>query len=558
MRNVYILLTLTIILIISLLVFAFLFLEREKHQTSFYSVENACGKTASLRIDCYKTEDKIIYKSTCFYLDAPRKIVHEKLVFDRNTFRLERFFRECKNFARTGAVSYIDIREKGSFNFLSRDRSKSSFAVIASGAKDTVVFHEESIVTYMPLINEYDFVKGGAQSFDCVYRSPGLFPPARARVTLTSIRDEYIKIMGRKIKTEFLIMKSKTLPECGIWVSKKNRDIVQLKIESKSLLIKKVRDFEKILPEKPRAENRPYETKEIIFQSGGFSLAGTLEIPRKEGKLACVLLIGEESSCGKRDTSRFFTDLSSRLAENENIVMRFDERGTGKSQGNNAEVALGDTITDIENALKFLANHERVNRDKVFIVAHGSVCSYLSRLNLSEITLRGILMLGIARAVPIMDFECAYVLDEIRTFEKIDKGYNEILNASRNETLKSVKNTKKESEIILGRRVFLKRMRELLRLDALAGFRNIRTPLVIMYGKKDKFCPLSYIRDIEKNLNQAGSRDFSTVSFRGLGHFFEKTENGDNAAKTFKIDAEALKEITLWIKKRCTLPDANS
>ncbi len=166
MRNLYILLTLTIILIITLLVFAFLFLEKEKHQTYFYSVERAGEQSGSIRIDRYKTEDKIIYKSTSFYPAARRKIIHEKLVFDRKTFKLERFFRECKNSGIATAAMYIDTRKGDSFDFLSRDLSKSSVASAAAHAKDSSVFHEESIVTYMPLIDKYDFARGGAQSFN--------------------------------------------------------------------------------------------------------------------------------------------------------------------------------------------------------------------------------------------------------------------------------------------------------------------------------------------------------------------------------------------------------
>jgi len=557
MRNVYILLVLTIVLIIALLVFAFLFFEKEKHQTYFYSMESAGEKTASIKIDRYKTEDKIIYKSTTFYRGAQRKITHEKLVFDRRTFKLERFFGECKNSGVTTAAVYIDTREGGRFDFLSRDLSKSSFASSASHAKDTSVFHEESIVTYMPLIDKYNFIRGGAQSFKCIYRALSLLPPARARIIFTSVRDEYIKVCQRKTKTEFLVVKSKALPESRVWVSKKKRSIARLEIKSKSLLIEKVRGFPKITPPLPCGKNKYYTSQEITFPSEGVSLAGTLEIPRGDGKLACVLLVGESDE-RSRKSAPFYADISRHLAENGNIVLRFDPRGTGRSQGANAEVSLDETTKDIENALKFLLRDERIDKDRAFIVAHGSACSYLSKLDLSENPLRGIVMMGTARATPIVDFKCAHIRDEIQMLARLDKKYPEILESSVKETLKGVGSTEKDYEFVLGKRIFLKRMRQLLRLNALAGFRSIKTPLLIIYGKKDKFCPFSYIRDIEKNLKQAGMRQFSTVSFRGLGHFFEKAPGGGNSRKVFKVDPEVLKKITRWIKKKCTLPADNS
>ncbi|MGB2705649.1 MAG: alpha/beta hydrolase, partial [Candidatus Omnitrophota bacterium] len=530
MRNLYILLILTIILIITLLVFAFLFLEKEKHQTFFYSVEIGPERSGSVRIDRYKTEDKIIYKSTSFYPRAlNRKIIHEKLVFDRKNFKLETFLKSCKNFAAATEAVYIATLKDGSFNFLSRYLSKSSAAGGIPHAEDTSVFSEESIVTYIPLIDKYNFARGGAQPFNCIYQALNLLPPARARVIFTSIRDEYIKVGRRKTKTEFFTVKSKALPKCYVWVSKKDRNIVQLKIESKSLLIKKTANFPKITTEgspersrgtteRSRDENKLYASHEVIFPSEGITLAGTLEVPHKEGKLPCVLLVAEDAPYD-RENAGLYTDIGRSLAEGGNIVMRFDARGMGKSQGNNAEVSLDDTIRDIENALKFLLNQEKADKKKAFIVAHGSVCSYLSRLDLSGNRLRGIVMLGVARPVPILDFKCEYVLDKIRMLTEVDKTYPEILESSKERTLKTVKTTKKEYGVIQGKKVFLERMSELLQLTPFEGFRGIDTPLVIIYGKKDKFCPLSYVRDIEKNLNQAELRQFSTVSFRGLGHF---------------------------------------
>jgi len=557
MRNVYILLVLTIVLIVALLVFAFLFLEKEKHQTHFYSVESDGERSASIRIDCYKTEDKIIYKSASFYPASNHKVIHEKLVFDRKTFTPETFFRECKISGVLTASEHIDYEKGESFTFLSRDHSKFSTASAVLHAGDAPVFHEESIITYMPLIDKYNFARGGAQYFNCIYRALGLLPPARARVILNSIRDEYIKVGNRKTKTEFLAVRAKALPRCYVWVSKNNHDIVKLKIESKSLLIKKESAFSKIVSGRSCGENKRYASHEITFSSNDTSLSGTLEIPQKEGKLACVLILDEDSPCNETNAS-LREDISRYLAENGNVVMRFAARGTGKSQGNNAEVSLDDTIGDIENALKFLRNHERADKGRAFIVAHGSVCSYLSRLDLSEQPLKGIVMLGIERAVPIVDYECEHIRDKIRMLKKIDKDYAKILESSAAETIKDVETTEKEYELIRGKRIFLKKMRQLLRMDALAGFRSINTPLVIIYGKKDRFCPSSYIRDIEENLNKSGLQQFSTVSFRGLGHFFKAAEPANDRQKAFGVDAEVLKTISHWIEERCTLPVGNS
>ncbi|MGB2706173.1 MAG: hypothetical protein WBC74_04900, partial [Candidatus Omnitrophota bacterium] len=145
-----------------------------------------------------------------------------------------------------------------------------------------------------------------------------------------------------------------------------------------------------------------------------------------------------------------------------------------------------------------------------------------------------------------------------RMLTEVDKTYPEILESSKERTLKTVKTTKKEYDVIQGKKVFLERMRQLLRLTPLEGFRSIDTPLVIIYGKKDRFCPLSYVRDIEKTLNQAELRQFSTVSFRGLGHFFGEVTGGGDSQKRYKVNAEVLETIKYWIEQRCISPADNS
>ena len=549
MRNLYILLTATIIIIILLIAFAFLFLEKEKHQRLFYVIETAGKKTGYVEVDRYRTEDKIIYKSISFRPEElDEKITHEKFVFDRKYFNLERFTRECKNFGTTTKALYIKNNGNQIFGFLAKYGSKFSTVSNIDYAKDISIFNPESIVTHVPLVDKYDLSRGGAQSFKVLYYFLNLLPPARCKIVLTSIRDDYLKVGRKKIKTECIVVKAKALPETRIWISKKDKSIVRLEDPSRELVIKRVVLPQKIVVQDYVPTNESYDLDDIIFSSGDIALAGTLAIPRKDGKLPCVLLVTGEGPYN-RDNAGLYTDISRELAQSGYVVLRFDRRGMGKSQGDNMAASLTDEIKDIENALRFLLNHEKVDSAKAFIVAHADACSYLPQLDFSTFPVRGLVMLGAMKPEFLLDFKCEHVRSKVKLLTAIDRKYPETLDSLKTQTLDLVKDTKKEYATVERRRVFLKRMRQLFEFKPLEGFKKLDMPLMIIYGKKDIFGSPDYIEDIENALRQVRFQELSVICFRGLGHFFGEIIRKENRVKKYETSKEVLETIRDWINK---------
>ncbi|MBL7156798.1 MAG: alpha/beta hydrolase [Candidatus Omnitrophica bacterium] len=552
MRTFYIVFVAIIIFIIILVAVAFIVLERGKHQSIFYSVDIAGKNVGHVKIDRYKTEDKIIYKSTSF---LPKKIKckldREKIVFNREDFELEKFSKECKTFGAMTDAVYIRTDGK-TFDFLGRSGSKWSTVSGIAHARNTSVFDEASVVTYMPFVEKYNFNRGGAQSFNALHQSRGLLlPPAGGKVIFTSIRDEYINVDGRKIKTEVIVIKAKSLPQAHIWISKKDKSIARLRIGDKALVIKKVGSPRKITIHDYAIEKELYNSHEVLFPSGDIALAGTVEIPKKEGRLPSVLLVAGEGPYD-RENAGLYTDISGELARSGYVVLRFDKRGIGKSQGNNTSQSLSDEINDIKSALKFLLNHEKVDKEKLFIVAHSDACSYLPTIDFSKFPVRGLVLLSVTKPSALLDFECQYVFDTVEAMKEIDKRYQKTLDLLKKETFNLIENTKKEYVSCLGKRVFTKRMAELLEFQPREGFEKLKLPLVIIQGKRDKMGSPLYIQHmVEKALSKIEEKQSSIVYFRGLGYFLGKIADRENEIKHYKTNKEVLETIRDWIGLRC-------
>src|SRR4030042_1577321 len=127
MKKIYFYLFSVIALCVILVITVFIFLEREKHQNLFYTIEVNGEVTGYIKADLYQTENKILYKSASFYPKEPdHNIINEKVVFSKENFRLEKFFREYRNLGTVTETLQI-ANTKKSFDFLAEYGSTFGF-----------------------------------------------------------------------------------------------------------------------------------------------------------------------------------------------------------------------------------------------------------------------------------------------------------------------------------------------------------------------------------------------------------------------------------------------
>jgi len=547
MRNLYIVIAIALALVILLILFSFLFFEKEQHRHLFYATEINGEKKASVKVDRYKTADKIIYKSvSSLERELKGLFLQEKIVFGKPGFVFEKFSRETSFSGTIIDAAYIKSSPKA-FSFLSRRDSKFSTVSRIHHDKEATPFDKTSLVTYRTLLDKYDFSAAGAQAFNVLYLSSGFLPPARGKIILISVRDDFLSDSGKKIKTEYLIVKAKALPDIDLWVSKKTREIMRIEIKKENLVIRKTASFEDVRVEKSPPLKTSYVSSDVFFTSGDIALAGTLDVPKKDGPHPGVLLVPGEAGLD-RENAGIYTELSHALADKGYATLRFDPRGIGKSQGNYSAVTLQEEIKDIENALAYLSGHEKTKSDKIFIVAYSDTCSDLPGLDFSRHPAGGLIMLSVTRKDALGDFESVDVIQKINKSLEIDKKYNETVEALRVETLNLVNNAKTSYVFRQGKRLFTERMKELLERDPLEGFKKLDIPLLIVQGKKDTFASPGYVEEIERSLNERARGLLSVMYFRGRDHSLSAPVR-DNESNRYKLDPEVLETITGWIEK---------
>jgi pimeloyl-ACP methyl ester carboxylesterase len=120
----------------------------------------------------------------------------------------------------------------------------------------------------------------------------------------------------------------------------------------------------------------PYRESEVTFYNAvaKVKLTGTLTVPSGEGPFAAVALV---SDSGPQDRNsdlqgyHLFGILADYLTRHGIAVLRYDDRGVGKSGGDFSRATTADFVTDAQAALAFLRGRPLIAQQQVGLLGHG-------------------------------------------------------------------------------------------------------------------------------------------------------------------------------------------
>lgn len=327
----------------------------------------------------------------------------------------------------------------------------------------------------------------------------------------------------------------------------------------------------------------PYTEQEVIFhnEEADIDLAGTLTIPEGAGPFkAAVLITG--SGAQNRDEELLghkpFLVLADRLTRNGIAVLRFDDRGVGKSKGSSINATSADFATDVVAAVDFLKKNPKINPDKIGLIGHseGGIIAPIvaSKKKIAFIvSLAGTGVPGdeiifrqsadISRASGLSENAIADALainkklfpilkeekDNVKASEKMVSEYRKILegsNTSEAEMEKSIQQLK--ASFNPGS---LNWLRYFISTDPAMSWKKVKCPVLALNGDKDLQVAADVnLPAIEKALKAGGNKSVKTIKLPGLNHLFQHSETGlpaeyGNLEETFSEDALSI--IYNWI-----------
>src|SRR5665647_820336 len=161
---------------------------------------------------------------------------------------------------------------------------------------------------------------------------------------------------------------------------------------------------EKVEVKRPQDPVKPYlcYSEEVTFENtkDKITLAGTLTLPKKEGKFPVVVLItgsGPQNRDEELMGHKPFLVLSDYLTRNGIAVLRYDDRGTFASTGDFKKATTNDFATDVESAVRYLKTRKEIDQKHIGLIGHseGGIIAPIVAVNCKDVSFI-VLMAGTA------------------------------------------------------------------------------------------------------------------------------------------------------------------
>ena len=328
----------------------------------------------------------------------------------------------------------------------------------------------------------------------------------------------------------------------------------------------------------------PYISEDVTFQNKKFniSLAGTLTIPQGEGPFPAVVMI-TGSGPENRDEAIYghkpFLIISDWLTRNGIAVLRYDDRGVGKSTGSYAGATSADLATDAEAAFNFLKSNKKINPKAIGLMGHsegGLIAPIVASSNRDIAFIVSLAGPGVTgEQILCRQTEDIYKLsgvsennikESIATNKRLysvlkkensDKKAEVKILAITKELLEKKKLSKEETEqgIKQVKATFdglgYSWLRYFIITDAATFWKKVKCPVLALNGEKDlQVAADENLREIEKAVKSSGNKAVKVIRLPGLNHLFQHCTTGlpaEYAQIEETFSPEALKIISDWI-----------
>ena len=339
-------------------------------------------------------------------------------------------------------------------------------------------------------------------------------------------------------------------------------------------------------PQEPK-KPYPYKEEEVSFENkaAGFTLAGTLTAPETGSPFPAVVLItgsGPENRDEEVFGHRPFLVLADYLTRQGIAVLRYDDRGVGKSGGDSHAATTVDLATDALAAFEYLKTRKDIDPKRIGLLGHseGGVIAPIVANETPDVAFvvlmagtglpgDSILMLQsqlVAKAEGAADSTLAKnavvqraVLNIVKTepdtavaaarlrpllkqaMAQLSPNDSQALNSSDQAVEQRVK------------AVLSPWLRYFLDYDPRPALIKLKPPVLAIVGEKDvQVAPKENLAAIKAALKAGGNKDFVVKEQPGLNHLLQTANTGgvsEYAKIEETISPSALKVMGDWILK---------
>lgn len=601
MRKLVLIFSLSIVIAVVLFVAAFFYIDFSVHESATYDALVGGKLFGTVEVDRFVTEDKVIYKSRT---DMPYLLSYrfssEKLFLKKNGRMPLRFIREENNGRGISRFTLL-VQNYDRTDYLFLEPPKFLALQAFETGEKTLLFSPRDIMTYMALMEKYNYWKKGTQYFEIMVPVADAIPLMRDKIEVKEVGDEFVPVMGRKVEGEAFRIKARGLPEARITLAKYTHHLLTLQVgkdnmtfvmtsyaedpgkrlkalvrhaaksakenaglrdgaassekkQQQQLLSGDMPDAPETILRKvfsPSVGSQKY--REVFFESGGLILSGKVWAPAGDGVFPSVLILPKNgpTTSGWQMLSSFYGEALSRAGY---VVMTFDSPGQGKSQGDLLDLDDAKQRKNIKAAVDFLRRDPLVSKAPVMLVGYrGSGYNALeSARELTEVG--GCIILCLSgeqdkNAEPgrkaLRDkVQRALAADGIGPF---DAGYMDTITVKLEKQLSAIMLSSDEFAYFSGTKLPEGAYRRMLERKLYRSILAAEKPLLLVTGKNDPDFVPAALDAIKKSTAERDS-PVKIAVFNNLDLYMGKMTLSDSSW-SFSGDEDVLKSIVEWLSR---------
>lgn len=325
----------------------------------------------------------------------------------------------------------------------------------------------------------------------------------------------------------------------------------------------------------------PYLCEDVTFENAkaGVTLAGTLTMPQTGGDFPVAVMISGSGSQDRNEEimgHKPFLVIADYLTRHGIAVLRFDDRGFGKSSGNASAATTQDFADDVSAAVEYLKGHKQIDKKKIGLIGHsegGVIAPMVASSNddvdfivmLAGVGIKGdeLLLMQKRLIQSAMGVNSAEVEKSQNVFAQF---YRLIKDSSIEPSAlaDSLRNNMKE---LSGGQISEAQLAALVgqmtspwfvyfvRMNPEQYLSRVKCPVLAINGSRDLQVPADEnLSAIESAVKRSGNKDVTVMRLEALNHLFQQCATGLPAEygaieQTFAPDA--LVVIKDWIAERC-------
>jgi pimeloyl-ACP methyl ester carboxylesterase len=341
-------------------------------------------------------------------------------------------------------------------------------------------------------------------------------------------------------------------------------------------------------PKRPQEPKKPYPYKdeEVSFSNpeAGITLAGTLTVPPSDGPFPAVVLI---TGSGPQDRDEAllghkpFLVLSDQLTRQGIAVLRYDDRGIGRSTGKFGGATSVDFASDAKATVAYLKTRKEVRADKIGLIGHseGGIIAPMVATESNDVAFI-VMMAGtgvpgdelILKQAALITGAMGKSETEVQQQQELNRKIYDLVEFGKDSAAVAAelrtlllsaadstarKDTQFTNVTINAQiaQVTSPWFKYFLAYDPRPTLKKVRCPVLAINGEKDlQVPPKQNLPEIEAALREGENSDFTIREIPGLNHLFQSATKGtpDEYGKIEEtISPTALKLIGDWILEKC-------